>query len=319
MTRLDPRFRGNVPALVTPRRADGGPDLDAMGRLVDHVIAAGVEAVNVLGTTGEFSLVPPNHRAPLIRRAVAAADGRVAVMAGCGRPSVAETAAEIAAAAECGALAALVTPSYYFPLTDSEIVRFFSCLSDESPPIPLLYYHFPQMTDGRASASAILELARAGIIAGVKDSSGDAAFFARLAAGSAILPDFRLFIGGSGFLLGALAQGATGVIGALSGFAPHLDNDLIDAVAKGDMAHARQAQARITRAVDALFGSTPRNPAAAAKTILASFDVCGEAVFPPLEPVTEAETRQILGQLPSLGIVPPWREAPAPRRPAIAR
>ena len=51
MTSLDPRFAGNVPALVTPCRADGSADLAAMRRLVEHVVAAGVGAINILGTT----------------------------------------------------------------------------------------------------------------------------------------------------------------------------------------------------------------------------------------------------------------------------
>jgi 4-hydroxy-tetrahydrodipicolinate synthase len=191
-------------------------------------------------------------------------------------------------------------------LPDTEINRFFSRLG-EAAPLPLLYYHYPQMTGCPASASAILALARAGIVAGVKDSSGDAAFFARLAAGSAELGDFRLFIGGSGFLLGALALGASGVIGALSGFAPCLDNELIDAFGKGDIARAHRAQGRITRAVDSLFLGTPRNPAAIAKTILASFELCSDTVFPPLEPLSQAERRGILDQLPSLGIAMPAR------------
>lgn len=306
MTALDARFAGNVPALVTPCRADGAADPPAMRRLVDHVVAAGVDAINILGTTGKFSLVPPAERTPIIRAAVAAAKGRVAVMVGCGRPSVAETAAEIEIAADCGAHAALVTPSYYFSLSDSEIIRFFFRLG-EAAPIPLLYYHYPQMTGCPASASAIVDLARAGIVAGVKDSSGDAAFFARLATEAAELGDFRLFVGGSGLLLGALALGASGVIGALSGFAPSLDNELIDAFGKGDMARARRAQASITRAVDSLFLGMPRNPAAIAKAILAAFELCGDTVFPPLEPLSQAERRRILDQLPALGIAMPAR------------
>jgi 4-hydroxy-tetrahydrodipicolinate synthase len=302
VTPLDSRFHGNVPALVTPCRGSGGePDLPAMARLVEHVIGAGVDAVSILGSTGEFSLVPPQHRAPIIRAAVTAAAGRVPVMVGCGRPSVAETIAEIEAAAVCGAAAALVTPSYYFPLADPEILHFFSALADAAP-LPLLYYHYPQMTGCGASAAAIAALAQDGIVAGAKDSSGDAVFLARLAAGIAPIAGFRLFVGGSGFLLGALAQGAAGVIGALSNFAPHLDNAVIAAVAEGDLARARQAQARITQAVDALFFGTPRNPAATTKTILAALGLCTEDVFPPLEPLSAEEKRAVLRGLPSLEI-----------------
>lgn len=128
MKPLDPRFRGNVPALVTPCNDAGDPDLTALHRLVDFVVERGVDAFNVLGTTGEFSLVAPRHRRAIIEAAVAAARGRVPVMVGCGRPSVEETSTEIEEAGACGAAAVLVTPSYYFQISDEEVVRFFRCL-----------------------------------------------------------------------------------------------------------------------------------------------------------------------------------------------
>lgn len=299
--RLHERFSGNVPALVTPCTIRGEPDHEAMHALVEHVIASGVSAVCVLGTTGEFSLVAPRHRAPVIRAAVEAAANRVPVMAGCGRPSIVETEAEIAEAATCGATAALVTPSYYFPLTEPEIVNFFSALAERSL-IPILYYHYPQMTRCSIGAAAILTMARSGVIAGIKDSSGDAAFFARLTARATELDDFRIFIGGSGFLLAALSLGAHGVMGALSNFAAHLDNELIAAFSAGDVSRCRRAQAEIVRAVEALFHGVPRNPAATSKVILASMGICGDSVFAPLAPLTESEKAAIIGLLPSFGI-----------------
>jgi dihydrodipicolinate synthase/N-acetylneuraminate lyase len=301
VTSLDARFRGNVPALVTPCHADGTPDLESMRRLVDHVIANGVDAFNILGSTGEFSLVAPNYRASIIEAAVGQAAGRVPVMVGCGRPSAAETVAEIREAADNGASAVLVTPSYYFPLAQTEIVRFFSTIAATSP-LPVFYYHYPLMTGCTADVSSIVQLARSGAIAGIKDSSGDAAFFARLASQALEFPQFRMFIGGSAFLLGGLALGAHGVTGALSNFAAHLDHALLKAFAAGDFAAARRAQAEIVRANAVLFFAYPRNAATVTKAILAHLGICGESVFLPLDPLTDAEKRTIIGQLPSLGI-----------------
>lgn len=301
MNMLDERFRGNVPALVTPCHPDGAPDTASMRRLVDRVLAHGVGGLNVLGSTGEFSLVEPRHRAGIIETVVAQAGGQVPVMVGCGRPSVAETVAEIREAASMGASAALVTPSYYFPLSQAESARFFSEVAEDSP-LPILYYHYPLMTGCSAEVSTIVQLARSGAIAGLKDSSGDAAFFARMASEAMALPDFRLFVGGSAYLLGALALGADGVIGALSNFATHLDNTLLDAFAAGDLATARTAQAEIVRANAVLFFAYQRNAASVTKAILAHLEICGDAVFAPLSRLEEHERRDIIGQLPSLGI-----------------
>lgn len=304
---LDTRFRGGAPALVTPRRDDGDADLPAMRRLVDHVVVGGADALNILGTTGEFSLVAPRLRRPIIRAAIEAAADRVPVMVGCGRPSVEETVGEIREAAECGAAAALVTPSYYFPLSEAEVVAFVRRVAEGSP-LPLLYYHYPQMTDCAITAPAIGELARAGAIAGIKDSSGDAGFFARLAVETADLPDFRIFIGGSAFLLGALALGAHGVIGALGSFAQHLDQAVMRAFADGDIAAARCAQAAIVRANFVFFRA---NPAAAAKAVLAHLGICGEAMFPPFAPLDPDVKQAMIDALPSfaIGTAPPAEAA----------
>lgn len=57
------RIHGSVPALVTPFTPAHAIDEAAVGRLVEHVIAGGAHGFNVLGTTGEFALVPPSSGA----------------------------------------------------------------------------------------------------------------------------------------------------------------------------------------------------------------------------------------------------------------
>jgi len=298
MAVLDARIRRCVPALVTPCTADGAPDLGSMRRLVRHVLDSSADAIVVLGSTGEFSLVPPRYRAEIITAAVSAAAGQPVVV-GCGRPSIAETAHEIAEAAAAGASAALVTPSYYFPLAEEEVEAFFHDVAARSP-LPLLYYHYPEMTGARVSPALIAGLARSGVIAGIKDSGGDAAFFARVE--SLVDDDFRLFVGGSANLLGALALGADGVTGALGNFANHLDRAVIDAFNAGDMKRAREAQAAVVATVDAVFFSLPRNAAATTKAILAELGICGVATFAPIAAVTPAEADALRRVLPSLGL-----------------
>lgn len=300
MIRLDPRIRNCVPALVTPATSAGEPDLPGMGRLVEQVVAAGADAVVVLGSTGEFSIVPPHFRAGVLRAAVEAAAERIPVIAGCGRPSIAETMAEIAEARACGAAAAMVTPSYYFPLGDEEIAAFFRAVA-KGAELPLLYYHYPEMTGCRVGVPTLVRLVDDGVISGLKDSGGDAAFFARLAAAVRGRDDFRLFIGGSAYLLAALALGADGVTGGLGNFATHLDRALIDAFRNGDMARAREAQAAIVRANAATFFAVPRNAAAIAKVVLAALGVCGEATFPPIAPLAPEERARVHNGLAELG------------------
>lgn len=301
MTELDARIRDCVPALVTPCTDEGMADIDGMRRLVEHVIAARADAAVVLGSTGEFAVVPPAFRAPVIRAAVEAARGRIPILVGCGRPSIAETIVEISEAAASGASAALVTPSYYFPLADEEIATFFRAVARASP-IPLLYYHYPDMTGCAASVATLARLVDEGVIAGIKDSGGDAGFLARLTAALGGRDDFRIFLGGSAYLLAALSLGVHGVTGGLGNFATHLDRAVVDAFRGGDMTKARAGQVAIARANAATFFAVPRNAAATAKVVLAAVGVCGEATFPPVAGLTAAERERVRGKLPEIGI-----------------
>jgi 4-hydroxy-tetrahydrodipicolinate synthase len=272
-----------------------------MRRLVQHVIEAGAAAAVVLGSTGEFSIVPPRFRAAILRAAVEAAAGRIPVLAGCGRPSIAETVAEIDEAATCGATAALVTPSYYFPLSEDEIIAFFRALASDAR-IPLLYYHYPEMTGCSVAIATLARLVDEAVIVGLKDSGGDAGFLARLRAALGGRDDFRLFLGGSAYLLAALALGVDGVTGGLGNFATHLDRAVIDAFRAGDMASARAAQAEIARANSATFFAVPRNAAATTKVVLSALGICGEATFPPIAGLTAVERERVRSRLPELGL-----------------
>lgn len=301
MTRLDARIKDCVPALVTPCTNEGMADIDGMRRLVEHVIAARADAAVVLGSTGEFAIVPPAFRASIIRAAVETARGRIPILVGCGRPSIMETIAEIGEAAACGATAALVTPSYYFPLSDDEIAAFFRAVA-KAAAIPLLYYNYPAMTGSPVGVATLARLVDDGVIAGLKDSSGDAGFLARLTAALGDRDDFRIFLGGSAYLLAALSLGVHGVTGGLGNFATHLDRAVVDTFRAGNMTKARAAQAAIAHANAATFFAVSRNAAATAKSVLAAVGVCGEATFPPVMRLTAAERERVRSQLPEIGL-----------------
>ena len=81
-TRLKPG--GVVVPMVTPVTADGRLDEPAVDRLVDFLVAGGVDGIFVMGTTGEGISIPHIHRLELVDRAVARVNGRAKVYAGIG-------------------------------------------------------------------------------------------------------------------------------------------------------------------------------------------------------------------------------------------
>ena len=83
-------FHGSLTALVTPMREDGGIDEDAYARLIDWQIAEGTHGLVPVGTTGESPTLTHDEHKRVVELAIAAARGRVPVMAGAGSNSTAE-------------------------------------------------------------------------------------------------------------------------------------------------------------------------------------------------------------------------------------
>src|SRR5690606_36617659 len=107
------RFRGVGVALVTPFHANGALDLDALARHAERMIEGGVDYLVPCGTTGESATMDLREQADVIRATVAAAAGRVPVVAGAGGNATADAVAKARAAADAGADALLSVAPYY--------------------------------------------------------------------------------------------------------------------------------------------------------------------------------------------------------------
>ncbi len=277
------RLSGSMPAMVTPLNEDYSVDTDAVGALVEFFIDNGAHGVVVLGSSGEFQGIAYDQRRRTLTAAVEAAAGRIPVIGGAGLPNLWATIDQIQEAADCGVYASLVTPPYYFPIGQDEIVDWFERLVAASP-IPILYYHFPVMTKLVAAAPTVKRLADCGVV-GLKDSGGSTAWLHSALAATASHPEFRIFIGGDGHLLDALVNGGAGCIGLTQNVVPHISAQLYDAYRAGDLATAEERQ---RQAVD--FSNRLQAPALGqtyAKAVLWKMGLCSPVVAPPMQRVSD--------------------------------
>ena len=120
------KFGGAVVPLVTPATAGGQVDFAAMDCLIESQIAAGVEGVLVLGTTGEGPCVPRALRRPLIERAVAIARKRILIYANVAENSLADAVASMEEFFQAGADAVAALSPFYYPSQPSGIDRLVS-------------------------------------------------------------------------------------------------------------------------------------------------------------------------------------------------
>src|SRR6187399_1571689 len=144
MPRQRASFRGALTALVTPMRA-GEVDYPALTRLVEEQIAAGIDGLVAVGTTGESATLTVSEHVAVIKHVVEVAAGRVPVIAGAGGNATAE-AIELSQASEAAGADALlhVTPYYNKPSQEG-LYRHYAAIARETR-LPIVLYNVPART-----------------------------------------------------------------------------------------------------------------------------------------------------------------------------
>jgi 4-hydroxy-tetrahydrodipicolinate synthase len=242
---------GSLPALLTPLTTPNELDLDDLATLVGRALAEGATGVLVAGTTGEGTLLEPEQRVALTRAAVAAAAGAT-VVAGASGPTVDGVRADVAGLV-------LVLPPAIQPLRPEELADAHLAVA-ETADVPLLVYHFPQLTGSALTPEAVRELAGHDAIVGMKDSSDDAERRAAfIAAGG---DGFGVLTGHAPSLQAALEAGAAGSITAIANVRQRQVTALHAAVAAGARAEAARLQERLTAATAGLGAVGVSMPAA---------------------------------------------------------
>jgi len=136
-------FQGVYPYLVSPVDGSGRVLEDVLGRLVSDLVAAGVHGLTPLGSTGEFAYLDREQRTAVVRTTIAAAAGRVPVVAGVASTATDDAVAQARTYQRLGADGILAILEAYFPVKDAQIEAYFRAIAD-AVDIPVVLYTNPQ-------------------------------------------------------------------------------------------------------------------------------------------------------------------------------
>ena len=272
-------YTGTYTALVTPFR-DNLVDEKAFSHLIEEQIAAGIDGLIPVGTTGESATLTMEEHLRVIELAVQVANKRVKVFAGTGSNSTAEAIYLTEEAKKRGSDGFLIVGPYYNKPSQAGIFAHFSALA-EATWLPIIAYSVPGRTGTEIGVDTMASLAlKHPNIVAIKEAGGSIERFSQLR--QALPDDVAILSGDDSMTLPAMAVGATGVISVASNLIPKQVGDMVRAFLAGQAVEAEQMHRQLYPLFRDLF--IEANPVPV-KTALARQGWMTEEVRLPLVPL----------------------------------
>lgn len=278
-------FKGVGVALITPFAENGAIDFAAVARIVDNLVAGGVEYILVLGTTGETPTLSHDERKALIRFVRDRVAGRVNLMVGVGGNSTHDVVATLTNWDLRGYDAILSVAPYYNKPNQEGLYQHFKAIAEASP-LPVMLYNIPGRTGVNMSPETIARLAcNFSNIIGVKEASGNLEQMEQI---KALAPkDFLLISGDDGLTIEVIKRGGVGVISVLANLYPAETVEFVNLALEGNINEAESKLQSLDGVIASLFEEG--NPVGI-KTALSLKGVCTNTMRLPL--VSGSDTLQ---------------------------
>jgi 4-hydroxy-tetrahydrodipicolinate synthase len=278
---LRDQLRGTGVALITPFQADTSVDYSALAKVIDHVIAGGVEYVVTLGTTGETPTLSKEEKKEIALFTFDKVGGRVPVVVGIGGSNTAELLHELGSFPLDRATAVLSTSPYYSKPSQEGLFQHYKALAAASPK-PLILYNVPGRSGRNLNAATTIRLAReVGNIAGIKEASGDMAQCMEILREKP--DDFLVVSGDDALAMPQIACGMEGVISVAANAFPKDFADMVRLSLKEDFKAAKVINDRLIPAYEIMF--TENNPAGV-KGAMAEMGLIGNFLRLPVVPLS---------------------------------
>ncbi|MEV0114577.1 dihydrodipicolinate synthase family protein [Streptomyces sp. NPDC050844] len=238
---------GVIPPVCTPLTPDREVDTSSLVSLVDHLVDGGVDGLFVLGSTSEVAFLTDRQRRKVIDTVVGHVGGQLPVLAGVIDTATPRVLDHVRSVTDAGADAVVVTAPFYTRTHPAEIARHFRLIAAGST-VPVFAYDLPVAVHSKLGAGLVLDLAAEGVLAGLKDSSGDEGSFREVILGARTRGDvsgFSVLTGSETTVDAALSMGADGVVPGLGNVDPEGYARLYRYCREGDWALARAEQERL--------------------------------------------------------------------------
>ena len=215
-------FQGPYGIVLTPFLNNGKVDYEELGRQLENACKTSITGLVVCGSTGEFTYLSMDEMKEIMAFSKKVIAGRKEFICGATSPSTHHTLELLRYIEELGADGALVAPPFYFPLSDSDVLDFYTAIATAPGNLPIVAYQIPQCTSG-ISMSVFQELLKLPRIKGLKNSSGNCLqIMQQIDLRNELRKDFAVLTGSDESIYALVNCGANGSFTAIGYLYPEL-------------------------------------------------------------------------------------------------
>ncbi|MBQ7340292.1 MAG: 4-hydroxy-tetrahydrodipicolinate synthase [Clostridia bacterium] len=283
-------FSGTCTAAITPFTEDG-IDFEALGKQIDFQIENQIDALCILGTTGEAPTITDDEYEAVAKFSYEKIAGRVKFILGSGSNCTKKAIEKSQLAQKIGADGLLVVTPYYNKCTQKGLVKYYNDICD-SVDIPVLCYNVPARTGVNILPKTMAEIAEHKNIGGIKEACGNMEQIgetARLIRGKT-----ALYSGDDNLNLAMLSIGSEGLISVASNIAPKEVGDVYRLFSAGRNMEANLLQERLLPLIDIMFCEVNPIPVKKASELIGLGKGILRAPLTELEPYQVNEMKKIL-------------------------
>jgi len=270
-------FKGVGTALITPFKQDQSIDLDSLKKIVQQQLDGGIDALIVIGTTGESPVIDYDERRKIISLVVEEATSKVPVIVGTGTNNTKKVIENNKQAEDLKADGLLIVNPYYNKGTQESLIEHYKAISEKTH-LPIILYNVPSRTGMNILPETSVRIHKeCKNVVAIKEASGNISQIAHLIS---IKPSsLSVLSGNDDQTLAIMALGGDGVISVFSNPYPVEMKKIADAVLSNNLKHAQDFNNKYLAMMNSLFVETSPAPV---KYVMARLGLCENVLRLPL-------------------------------------
>lgn len=274
---------GTGVAIITPFHKYGTVDFSALKKIIEHIIAGGVNYIVVLGTTGESATLSKDEKTAVVNFVIETVNNRIPIVVGIGGNNTQEIITNISSMPLEGIEAILSVSPYYNKPQQKGLYYHYKAIAIASPK-PIILYNVPGRTGSNITPKTTIMLAKDfKNIIGIKEASGDLIQCMEIIKNRP--KDFMVLSGDDALTLPFLSIGGDGVISVIANAYPKDFSEMVSLALKSNCKKAAEIHYKLIDIINAIFADG--NPAGI-KAVLDSLGLCSNNLRLPLVKVNKS-------------------------------